>query len=194
MISGTAGGSFAPQFDQIFLEKLEYLSIVSKKVFAGRMRAERVSRKAGAGIEFADHRDYAAGDDFRYLDWNVYGRSSKLLVRLFEEEEDLHVYLLLDASASMGTGRPPKIAYAMQIAAALGYVALANLDPTWIGWRSCPSGERPCAPICRRRAARGGSSRSSSSCGPCPRRAPPDWKRSRAPSSIGKRGAGWSCC
>src|SRR5215468_8696574 len=115
-------------FDEGFLKKLEYLAIVSRKVFAGRLRAERRSRKTGAGIEFADHRDYAPGDDIRYLDWNIYGRMDKLLLRLFEEEEDLHVYLLLDASASMRTGRPPKLEYPKKVTAALSYVALANLD------------------------------------------------------------------
>jgi uncharacterized protein (DUF58 family) len=118
----------ADLFDEAFLKKLEYLYIVSKKVFIGRIRAERRSRKVGSGIEFADHRDYTAGDDFRYLDWNVYGRMDKLLLRLFEEEEDLHIYLLLDISDSMRVGSPPKLHYAMKVAAALCYVGLANLD------------------------------------------------------------------
>jgi uncharacterized protein (DUF58 family) len=115
-------------FDEDFLKKLEYLFIVSKKVFAGKLRAERRGKKVGSGIEFADHRDYAPGDDFRYVDWNVYGRMNKLLLRLFEEEEDLTVYLLLDASKSMRLGRPPKVDYARRVVAALGYIALANLD------------------------------------------------------------------
>jgi uncharacterized protein (DUF58 family) len=115
-------------FDERFLKKLEYLYVVSKKVFAGRIRAERRSKKTGAGVEFADHRDYVLGDDLRYLDWGVYGRLGRLLVRLFEEEEDLHIYLLVDASGSMRTGTPPKIDYARQVVAALAYVGLANLD------------------------------------------------------------------
>jgi uncharacterized protein (DUF58 family) len=115
-------------FDEAFLKKLEYLYIVSKKVFAGRTRAERRTRKTGAGIEFADHRDYVPGDDFRYLDWNLYGRMDKLLLRLFEEEEDLYIYVLLDTSDSMLMGSPPKLHYGMQVAAALCYVGLANLD------------------------------------------------------------------
>jgi uncharacterized protein (DUF58 family) len=124
----TAARAGAPLFDEAFLKKLEYLAVVSRKLFAGRLRAERRSRKTGAGVEFADHRDYTIGDDLRYLDWGVYGRLGRLLVRLFEEEEDLHVYLLLDASASMATGAPPKFDYARQVVAALAYVALANLD------------------------------------------------------------------
>jgi len=127
MSAETAGGQ-AELFDEGFLKKLEYLYIVSKKVFSGRTRAERRTRKVGSGIEFADYRDYVPGDDFRYLDWNIYGRMDKLLLRLFEEEEDLSVYLMLDISDSMLMGTPPKMHYAMQTAAALCYVGLANLD------------------------------------------------------------------
>lgn len=129
-------------FDQTFLKKLEYLHIVAKKVFAGRLRAERRSRKTGAGIEFADHRAYTPGDDLRYLDWAVYGRMNRLLLRLFEEEEDLYIYLLIDSSTSMRLGAPSggallsrgpdgriaKLGYAAQLAAALAYLGLSNLD------------------------------------------------------------------
>ena len=115
-------------FDEAFLKKLEYLHLVSKKIFAGRTRAERRTRKTGSGIEFADHRDYVPGDDLRYLDWNIYGRLERLLLRLFEEEEDLHIYILLDCSESMVFGDPLKLHYGMQVAAALAYVGLANLD------------------------------------------------------------------
>ena len=122
------GDSVRRLFDDEFLKKLEYLFIVSKKVFAGRLRAERRTKKTGAGVEFADHREYAAGDDFRYIDWNLYGRLDRLLLRLFEEEEDLSIYILLDASRSMAIGDPPKIEFACRLAAALTYVGLANLD------------------------------------------------------------------
>jgi uncharacterized protein (DUF58 family) len=115
-------------FDDEFQRKIEYLAIVSRRVFAGRMRAERRTRKSGSGIEFADHRDYAPGDDFRYLDWNVYQRFGRLLLRLFEEEEDLSIYLILDASSSMGFGRNKKIVYGKKLVAALAYIGLANLD------------------------------------------------------------------
>jgi len=113
-------------FDESFLKKLEYLYVVSRKVFAGRMRAERRTRKKGSGVEFADHREYTAGDDLRYLDWSAYGRLDRLLLRLFEEEEDLHIYLLVDASASMRQNG--KLEYARTLAAALAYVGLAKLD------------------------------------------------------------------
>ncbi len=115
-------------FDEAFLKKLEYLYIVSKKIFRGRTRAERRTRTAGSGIEFADYREYVPGDDLRYLDWNIYGRLDRLLLRLFEEEEDLYIYLLLDVSDSMLMGTPAKLTYGMQVAAALSYVGLANLD------------------------------------------------------------------
>jgi uncharacterized protein (DUF58 family) len=115
-------------FNEEFLKKLEYLHIVSRKTFAGALRAERKTRTVGSGIEFADHRKYSMGDDFRYIDWNVYGRVDKLLLRLFEEEEDLYIYLLIDTSKSMLIGDPLKLHYAMQVCAALCYIGLANLD------------------------------------------------------------------
>jgi uncharacterized protein (DUF58 family) len=122
------GGAPDHLFDEEFLKKLEYLYIVSKKIFSGRSRAERRTKKTGSGVEFADHRDYVPGDDLRYLDWNIYGRLERLLLRLFEEEEDLHIYVLLDCSESMAFGDPVKLHYGMQVAAAIAYVGLANLD------------------------------------------------------------------
>lgn len=122
------GGAPEDLFDEAFLKKLEYLYIVSKKIFAGRSRAERKTKKTGSGIEFADHRDYVPGDDLRYLDWNIYGRLERLLLRLFEQEEDLHIYVLLDCSESMAFGDPVKLHYGLQVAAAIAYVGLANLD------------------------------------------------------------------
>jgi uncharacterized protein (DUF58 family) len=126
-------------FDDRFLKTLEHLHMVSRKVFSGNLRAERRTRKVGSGIEFADHRTYARGDDFRYIDWNLYGRLDKLLLRLFEEEEDLYIYILIDCSDSMSIGQPlPKLHYAMQVGAALAYVGLANLDRVCI----VPFGDR----------------------------------------------------
>jgi len=115
-------------FGDDFQRKLDYLALVSKRVFAGRMRAERRTKKSGSGVEFADHRDYQPGDDFRYLDWNVYQRFERLLLRLYEEEEDLAIYIIVDASASMGFAGGEKLRYAKRLAAALAYVGLANLD------------------------------------------------------------------
>lgn len=115
-------------FDNEFLEKLEYLYLVSKKLLTGASRADRRSRKTGSGIEFADFREYVPGDDIRHIDWNLYARLGKLFLRLFEEEEDLYVYLLIDVSASMRLGTPNRLGYALRVAAALAYITLSNLD------------------------------------------------------------------
>lgn len=115
-------------FDDEFQRKLEYLAMVSKRVFSGAMRAERRTKKTGSGIEFADHRDYAPGDDIRALDWHAFQRFDRLLIRLYEEEEDLSIYFILDTSSSMGFGEGQKLRQAKRLAAALAYVGLANLD------------------------------------------------------------------
>ena len=91
--------------DPEFLHKLEQLELVSKKIFVGRMKGERKSKRRGSSVEFADHRQYSVGDDLRHIDWNVYGRLDRLFLKLFLEEEDLHFYTLLDTSLSMDFGR-----------------------------------------------------------------------------------------
>ena len=118
----------AEMFDEAFLKKLEYLYIVSQKIVAGKLRAERKTRIVGSGIEFADYRTYAHGDDLRNIDWKIFARTEKLFLKLFEEEEDLHIYFLIDSSKSMTLGSPNKWDYAKRVAAALGYIGLANLD------------------------------------------------------------------
>ncbi len=115
-------------FDSEFLKKLEYLYIVSKKIFAGRIKAERRSTRRGVSVEFADYRNYTPGDDFRYIDWNAFARLDELLLKLYEEREDLHIYILVDASQSMTYGELPKLIYAKRVAAALAYIGLSNLD------------------------------------------------------------------
>jgi uncharacterized protein (DUF58 family) len=115
-------------FDDEFQRKLDYLAMVSRRVFSGAMRAERRTKKTGSGVEFADHRDYAPGDDFRYLDWSAYQRFDRLLIRLYEEEEDLSIYFILDTSSSMAFGEGEKLRHAKRLCAALAYVGLANLD------------------------------------------------------------------
>ena len=114
--------------DPEFLRSLERLSLVSKRAYAGAIKGEKRSTRRGVSVEFADYRDYVPGDDLRYLDWNVYGRLDRLLVKLFVEEEDLRVYLLLDRSRSMGFGEPSKFDHARRLIAALAYLALAGLD------------------------------------------------------------------
>lgn len=115
-------------FDDDFQRRLDHLALVSKRIFSGAMRAERRTKKVGSGVEFADHRDYAPGDDLRTLDWAAYSRFQKLLVRLYEEEEDLSIYFILDTSSSMAFGDGEKLRHAKRLCAALAYVGLANLD------------------------------------------------------------------
>jgi len=114
------------RFENDFLKKLEYLHVVSKRALAGQNRADRLSPKRGRGLEFADHRPYAAGDDYRHIDWKAYKRLNRLLLRLFDEERDLSIYLMLDVSRSMA--EPAKFDMARRIAAALCYVGLVHLD------------------------------------------------------------------
>lgn len=118
--------------DPEFLHRLERLEIVSRKIFQGRMKGERLSKRKGQSAEFADFRPYSVGDDLRFLDWNLFARLDRLFLRLFFEEEDLHVYLLIDNSRSMDFGSPTKLDYAKQVAAALGFIGLVNLDRVMI--------------------------------------------------------------
>ncbi len=122
-----------PLFDEAFMAKLEHLEVVTRKVFASPGRGERRSRRQGAGLEFADHRRYSPGDDFRNIDWNVYARLGKLLLRVYEEEEDLWVYVLVDASRSMAVPDGRKLDHARRLAAAIAYVTLSGLDRVAVG-------------------------------------------------------------
>jgi uncharacterized protein (DUF58 family) len=160
--SGGASTFYDVLFDAEFMRKLERLSLISRKLKAGRMKGERRSPKRGQSVEFADYRNYTHGDDLRRVDWNAYARMERLFIKLYQEEEDLTVHVLLDASKSMDWGDPNditlsapvapvdletrvvggvvappqgssthdqnKLIYAKRTAAALGYVALSNLD------------------------------------------------------------------
>ena len=117
-----------PLFDSKFLSQLERLAILSRQMAAGQMQGERRSTKRGQSVEFADFRPYTLGDDFRRIDWNAYARLEKFFIKLFVEEEDFTVHLLIDSSASMNWGLPNKHHYAVKTAAALGYIALVGLD------------------------------------------------------------------
>ncbi len=117
-----------PLLEPQFLARLEQLELVSRKIFLGRLKGERRSRRKGQSVEFADYRNYVVGDDLRFLDWNLYARLDRLFLRLFQEEEDLHFYLLLDNSLSMDFGTPTKLHYAKQVAATLGFIGLVNLN------------------------------------------------------------------
>ena len=110
------------------LAKLERMELISRKVFRGRMKGERRSRRKGQSVEFADFRHYVPGDDLRFIDWNLYARLEKLFLKLYLEEEDLHFYGLIDASSSMGFGQPTKLHYAKQLVASLGFIGLCRAD------------------------------------------------------------------
>ena len=110
------------------MAQLERLELVTRKVFRGRMKGERRSKRKGQSVEFADFRSYVAGDDLRFIDWNMYARLDKLFLKMFLEEEDLHFFTLIDASPSMDFGDPTKLHYAKQLAAALGFVGLVKAD------------------------------------------------------------------
>ncbi len=137
--------NYAMLFGADFLKKLERLTLISRKLRSGRMKGERRSVKRGTSVEFADYRNYTPGDDLRRVDWNAYARLERLFLKLFQEEEDLTVHVLIDASRSMDWGdQDPlahtddspatpraaanKLLYAKRTAAALGYIALAGFD------------------------------------------------------------------
>ncbi len=114
--------------DSDFMARLDQLALVSRKVFAGKMRGERLTKRRGESVEFADYRNYVLGDDLRFLDWNIFARLEKLFIKLFLQEEDLHVSVLIDTSKSMDWGEPNKGLYARRVAAAIAYIGLTNFD------------------------------------------------------------------
>jgi uncharacterized protein (DUF58 family) len=127
-VPSAAAEDDAGLFDPAFLQSLETLALASRRRVQGVHRGERRSIARGRGVEFADYRPYEPGDDYRYIDWHIASRLDRLVVKMFTEEEDLQVHLLVDASASMLVGTPPKLALARRLAAAIGYIALVNLD------------------------------------------------------------------
>src|SRR6187401_3210506 len=110
------------------LRRLDQFQLLAARRAKSAARGERRSRARGQSVEFADYRTYSHGDDFRYIDWNLYGRLEKLFVKLYEEERELPVRIFLDASESMTFGEPRKFDFARQVAAAIGYVALCGFD------------------------------------------------------------------
>lgn len=108
------------------LSRLDRVDLLSRKVFGGKLPGERRSRRRGRSVEFDDFRPYVPGDDLRHIDWNVLARLERLVIKLFREDEDLALYLVVDASASMNAGSPSKLLAAHRIAMALGYVGLVN--------------------------------------------------------------------
>jgi len=138
-----------PLLSPEFLRRLDQLEIVARRPFAGRIRGEHRSVRRGHSLEFADYRNYIQGDDLRFVDWKLYARLDRLFLKLFMEEEDLFVYVLLDASHSMGLGEPPKLPFAKKVAAALGYLALAGTHRVSI--QAFDAGLRPALPLVRGR-------------------------------------------
>jgi uncharacterized protein (DUF58 family) len=114
--------------DEAFLQRLDRLQFMTKGRLGGRLSGVHVSPRAGMSVEFADYREYHPGDDIRYVDWNIYGRLERLLVKSFIHESDLPIYLLVDVSGSMQLGRPPKIEFAARLALALAHVGLHSMD------------------------------------------------------------------
>jgi uncharacterized protein (DUF58 family) len=110
------------------LARLEPLDLNSRKVFFGKLKGERRSKKRGESVEFADHRPYVSGDDLRHIDWNIFGRLDRLFLKLFLEEEDLALHVVIDASESSACGDPSKFLFMQKAAMAIGYVGLANLN------------------------------------------------------------------
>src|SRR5208282_5450319 len=110
------------------LRRLEQFQLLAARRAKSSAKGERRSRARGQSVEFADYRNYVHGDDFRYLDWNLYGRLDRLFLKLYEEERELPVRIFLDSSESMTFGEPRKFDFARQIAAAIGYVALSGFD------------------------------------------------------------------
>lgn len=110
------------------ISRIGGLDIASKKIFAGKLKGERRSKKRGQSVEFADHRPYVTGDDIRHIDWNIFGRLDRLFLKLFLEEEDLSLHVVIDASSSSDCGEPSKFLFMQKAAMALGYVGLVNLN------------------------------------------------------------------
>jgi uncharacterized protein (DUF58 family) len=133
------------------LAQLERLELVSRKVFRGRMKGERRSKRKGQSVEFADFRQYVPGDDLRFIDWNLFARMERLYLKLFLEEEDLHFYALVDASTSMDFGEPTKLQFAKQLAASLGFIGLCRADRVKI--ESLGTSSRQPGPTLRGRAS-----------------------------------------
>jgi uncharacterized protein (DUF58 family) len=108
------------------MARLDSLDILSRKILQGKLQGERRSKRHGQSVEFADHRPYVAGDDLRFVDWNIYGRLEQLFLKLFIEEQDLTVHIVADSSASMSLGEPSKEIFIKKLTAALGYLSLVN--------------------------------------------------------------------
>jgi uncharacterized protein (DUF58 family) len=127
-MSGTAL-SFEQLFDAEFLRAVHQLRWRTHRVAPGGRYAEHKSRERGQGMEFTDFRPYVAGDDLRTVDWNIYRRLQKLVVKVAEEQRSLPLYLLPDISRSMYVEAQPRVVVGLRIALALACVSLQQHDP-----------------------------------------------------------------
>ena len=114
--------------DDKFFSRLETLSFNLKSNLSGYFGGKHLVNTYGQTVEFADYRDYQLGDDIRRIDWNLYSRFEKYFIKLFTDERQMQVQLFIDCSASMGKNKPEKSSYATAAAAALGYLAVHNMD------------------------------------------------------------------
>lgn len=127
-MSQLAPNPSAALLDSAFMARLDQLDVMSRKMLAGKMKGERRSKRRGQSVEFADYRNYVVGDDLRFIDWNIYARLDRLFLKLFLEEEDLSLYVIVDVSKSTDYGDPHKALYIKKVAAALGYIGLVNYN------------------------------------------------------------------
>src|SRR5262249_57998289 len=146
--TGTPGRAAERSFSNAFLMQPERLTFVSKRSHLGAVKGERKSPRRGSSVEFADYRPYEVGDDLRYVDWNAFGRLNRLYLKVFMDEEDLCVHLIVDGSASMDFGQPNKFQYSLRLAAALAFVGFTNLERVGVavfrerasgGWHAPPA-------------------------------------------------------
>lgn len=124
----TRPASIEQLLDSRLIARVSQLDITSKKIFSGKLKGERRSKRRGESVEFADHRPYVVGDDLRHIDWNIFGRLDRLFLKLFLEEEDLCLHVVLDCSESHDCGTPNKFLFMQQVAMSLGYIGLVNLN------------------------------------------------------------------
>lgn len=122
-----------PLLETSFLQRLQRLQLLVRRPLPGQWKGEHRSPKRGYSVEFADFREYSPGDDLRYVDWKAYGRLDRLYLKQFVEEEDIYVLLLVDCSRSMRFGQPTKLLFALQVAAAIGHIALCRFHRVGAG-------------------------------------------------------------
>lgn len=156
MIVGTSGrgpATIAELLEPALAARLDGLDVLSRKVFAGKLQGERRSKRRGRSVEFDDYREYVPGDDLRHIDWNVFARLDRFFIKVFQEEEDLSLHLVIDASASMLAGVPAKLLCAARIAMALGYIGLVKNNRVMVSLISSTATDSDTAPRTLRQLA-----------------------------------------